>query len=63
MKKHKNGDFLECKICGNIFEYIDDKIDCEFHHNTGSSNTVLRYIKCPDCQSLILIDRQCNSVT
>ena len=58
MKKHKNGDFIECGICGAITQYADNKIDTEIRHDTGNTYTVLKYIKCPDCQSLIFIERE-----
>lgn len=61
MRKHKNGDFINCEICGHIFEYTDDKIDCEIHHNSSTTNTILKYIKCPECQSLIFIEKEINS--
>lgn len=58
MRKHKNGDFIECTICGSILQYNDNKIDTEIHHNSGTINTILKYIKCPECQSLIFIEKE-----
>lgn len=58
MRKHKNGDFIECDICGNITQYTDNKIDTEVRHDNNTTRTVLKYIKCPDCQSLIFIERE-----